>query len=43
MDAGTGLLWEDDSQIVELTLRKDYDKTNPRIELIVLPVGAEPG
>jgi Holliday junction resolvase RusA-like endonuclease len=28
-------LWEDDSQIVELLLRKSYDKENPRIEIVV--------
>jgi len=33
MDAGTGIIWEDDSQIVELTLKKFYDKNNPRIEI----------
>lgn len=35
LDACSGLLWEDDSQIVELTLRKAYDPQAPRIELIV--------
>jgi Holliday junction resolvase RusA-like endonuclease len=33
MDAGTGILWEDDCQITELTLKKFYDKNNPRVEI----------
>lgn len=32
-DSLTGILWVDDSQIVVLTTRKHYDKSNPRIEL----------
>lgn len=36
LDSGTGLLWEDDSQIWELTIRKWVDKDNPRVELIVM-------
>lgn len=33
LDAMTGIVYEDDSQIVELTIRKGYDKENPRIEV----------
>lgn len=33
MDAGTGIIWEDDGQVVELTLSKYFDKKNPRIEI----------
>ena len=36
LDSCTGMLWKDDSQIVELTLRKFVDKKNPRVELIIL-------
>lgn len=36
LDSCTGMLWEDDSQIVELTLRKFVDKQNPRVELTIL-------
>lgn len=32
-DAFTGVLWEDDSLIVEEHIYKSVDKTNPRIEL----------
>ncbi len=35
LDALTGILWEDDSQIQELNIRKDYDKERPRIELSI--------
>jgi len=35
LDALTGIVWEDDSQILELHIYKDYDKQNPRIELEV--------
>ena len=38
MDACTGLVWEDDSQVKELRLRKAYDKEHPRIELSVIPL-----
>lgn len=36
LDAFTGILYEDDSQIVELRIRKGVDRANPRIELQVL-------
>lgn len=35
LDACTGTVWEDDSQIQEMTIRKEYDKENPRIELSI--------
>ena len=35
MDAGSGIIWEDDSQIQEATVKKLYDKNNPRIEIEV--------
>jgi len=35
LDAGTGILWEDDSQIQKLVIEKFIDKNNPRIELTV--------
>lgn len=33
MDALSGIVWEDDSQIVEAVVRKDYDKERPRVEV----------
>lgn len=33
LDACTGVLWDDDSQIQSITIRKNYDKLLPRIEL----------
>ena len=33
LDALTGLVYEDDSQIVELTITKGYDKERPRVEV----------
>ncbi len=33
LDALTGLVWEDDSLIMELVIRKGLDKANPRIEV----------
>lgn len=36
LDSLTGIVWEDDSQIQELTIVKEYDKNNPRIEIIIL-------
>jgi Holliday junction resolvase RusA-like endonuclease len=35
MDALTGLVWEDDSQIQKALVEKYYDKENPRIEIKV--------
>lgn len=34
-DAFTGIVWEDDSQVEELHLYKDFDKDNPRIEITI--------
>jgi crossover junction endodeoxyribonuclease RusA len=31
LDSLTGIMYEDDSQIYELTLRKFYDKETPRV------------
>jgi len=36
LDSCTGILWEDDSQIVELTLRKLFSKENPRVCITIL-------
>lgn len=33
LDAMTGILYEDDAQIVELRIRKGIDRTMPRIEI----------
>lgn len=33
LDACTGILWEDDSQIASLLIIKNFDKLNPRAEL----------
>lgn len=35
LDSFTGFLWEDDSQIIELVLRKFIDKKNPRVEISI--------
>lgn len=35
LDSLTGLVYEDDSQIVELTIIKGYDKERPRVEVII--------
>ena len=39
LDALTGIVYEDDSQIAEMTLRRAYDKTRPRIEISVSSAG----
>ncbi|WP_129591047.1 RusA family crossover junction endodeoxyribonuclease [Bradyrhizobium shewense] len=33
LDALTGIVYEDDSQIAELTLRRAHDKASPRIKI----------
>jgi Holliday junction resolvase RusA-like endonuclease len=33
LDALTGIVYEDDSQIAELTVKRAYDKARPRIEI----------
>src|SRR5689334_17492242 len=38
LDALTGVVWVDDSQIEEMTVRRGYDKENPRIEITALDV-----
>lgn len=38
MDALTGIVWEDDSQIIRSTVTKHYDKDRPRIEIDIYPV-----
>lgn len=35
LDALTGIVWLDDSQIVEAHVFKGYDKANPRIEISI--------
>lgn len=35
MDALSGVVWEDDSQIQSVNVQKHYDKENPRIEIDV--------
>lgn len=34
-DSLNGLIWKDDSQIQSMVITKEYDKKNPRIELII--------
>ena len=41
LDAGTDILWEDDSQIQKLTIEKYIDKINPRIELCIINLKRE--
>lgn len=35
LDALTGLVYEDDSQIVELTITKGYNKERPRVDVTI--------
>ena len=35
LDSFSGIVWNDDSQIMEMHITKAYDKENPRIELAV--------
>lgn len=35
LDALSVIVWEDDKQVVEMLIRKDYDKENPRIEIYI--------
>jgi len=35
LDAGSGIIWKDDSQIKKLTVEKFYDKKDPHIRLVV--------
>jgi Holliday junction resolvase RusA-like endonuclease len=40
-DSLTGIVYEDDSQIMQATYAKDYDKSNPRIEIEIEEYGNE--
>lgn len=40
-DALKGLVWLDDSQVVEIHSFRDDDKQNPRVEFLVYEVGKE--
>lgn len=35
LDAGSGILWMDDNQVVDLHVTKAVDKSNPRIEVTI--------
>ncbi len=35
LDALTGIVWEDDGQIVELHTTKVFDKEKPRVEVTI--------
>lgn len=37
-DSLTGIVYQDDSQIADLHLARDYDKVRPRIEIEVTPL-----
>lgn len=39
LDALSGIVWEDDSQVEELSIKKLYDKERPRIELAIRRCG----
>jgi Holliday junction resolvase RusA-like endonuclease len=34
LDALTGIVWEDESQIAEFTVAREYDKRRPRLEIM---------
>jgi Holliday junction resolvase RusA-like endonuclease len=34
-DGLNGVLWDDDAQVVEMSVRKDLDRDNPRAEVTV--------
>jgi crossover junction endodeoxyribonuclease RusA len=43
LDSLTGIIWQDDSQIVELHARRFDDKKDPRVEITIEPLRpAEP-
>lgn len=42
LDALTGIVWEDDGQIEDLRIRKDYDKAKPRVEMTVSAKSVQP-
>lgn len=35
LDSLSGIVFEDDNQITDIFIQKDFDKENPRIEVIV--------
>lgn len=39
LDACTGVVWDDDKQVVEIIARRDDDKANPRVSLVVAAAG----
>lgn len=39
LDALNSVVWEDDGQIVDLHIRKHFDKADPRVELEIILVG----
>ena len=40
-DSLQGFAYHDDRQIVAGSYRKQVDKAHPRVEIVILPVGAE--
>lgn len=40
LDALTGIVWEDDRQIVEMAVAKAFDKARPRVEIEIEPTSA---
>ena len=36
LDAGTGIIWNDDKQITEMHIFKEIDKDNPRTEMSII-------
>lgn len=40
-DAGNGVVWNDDTQIVEVLMRKRVDRANPRTEMRVWKISEE--
>jgi len=41
LDSLSGLVYEDDSQLVELVITKHYDKENPRVEVEITETSGE--
>lgn len=42
-DSLSGIVWEDDTQVQKAVVYKDYDKDNPRIEIIIRKLDEEKG
>lgn len=42
LDALTGIVWQDDGQIVELRTRKCVGQDQPRVEMVITPVPRSP-